>query len=197
MPHAARSSSRPGGRPRPHSRARGRTAQPALPFPGPDRADVPPVRRGEERPWQRRHLVRLLFSLLTAILIANALVGDRGLPATLRIQREHRELEAAIAALRATNQRLQLEAERLRNDPAAIEELARRELGFVRPGERLFIVTDRRAPAPVEDPSGRRLASREPPVGALLASNRSGMINERTGTEVAVGRPRSANDSFD
>ena len=94
--------------------------------------------------------MRLLFSLLTAILIANALVGDRGLPANLRIRREHRELAAAIAALRATNQRLQLEAQRLRSDPAAIEELARRELGLVRPGERLFIVTDRRAPVAVE-----------------------------------------------
>ena len=135
--------------------------------------------------------MRLLFSLLTAILIANALVGDRGLPANLRIRREHRELEAAIAALRATNQRLQLEAERLRNDPAEIENLAR-ELGLVRPGERLFIVTDRRAPAPVPvaDPSGPRLASREPRAGGLLASNRSGMINEQSGTEVAVGRPR-------
>ena len=160
---------------------------------------MPPVRRGEERPWRKRHLTRLLFSLLTAILIANALVGDRGLPANLRIRREHRELEAAIAALRATNQRLQIEAERLRNDPNAIEDLARRELGLVRPGERLFIVTDRRAPAPVpvEDPSGPRLASRKPPAGALLASNRSGMINEQSGTEVAVGRPRPANDSLD
>lgn len=197
MPHAARSSSRPHRRPEAGSRSRGRPAQPALPFSGPDQADAPPVRRGEGHPWQRRHLTRLLFSLLTAILIANALVGDRGLPANLRIRHEHRELEAAIAALRATNRRLQLEAERLRNDPAAIEELARRELGLVRPGERLFIVTDRRAPAPVEDPSGRRLASKEPPSGALLASNRSGMINEPTGTEVAVGRPRLANDSLD
>ena len=195
MPQAARRSSHP--RDPLESRARERPAQPALPFPGPDRADVPPVRRAGERPWQRRHLARLLFSLLTAILIANALVGDRGLPDTLRIRREHRELEAAIAALRATNQRLQLEVERLRNDPDAIEHLARRELGLVRPGERLFIVTDRRAPAPIEDPSGRRLASREPPAGALLASNRSGMINEPLGAEVAAGRPRPAHDSFD
>ena len=155
------------------------------------------MRRGEERPWQRRHLTRLLFSLLTAILIANALVGDRGLPATLRIRREHQDLEAAIAALRATNQRLQIEAERLRTDPAVIEDLARRELGLVRPGERLFIVTDRHAPVPVGDPSGRRIASREPPAGSLLASNRSGMINEPSGMEVAVGRPRPAEDIFD
>ena len=155
------------------------------------------MRRGGGRTWQRRHLARLLFSLLTAILIANALVGDRGLPATVRIRSEHRELETAIAALRATNRRLQLEAERLRNDPAAIENLARRELGLVRPGERLFIVTDRHSRAPAEHPSGRGIASTEPPAGALLASNRSGMINERSATKVAVGRPRSVNESLD
>ncbi len=142
--------------------------------------------------------MRLLFSLLTAILIANALVGDRGLPANLRIRREHRELAAAIAALRATNQRLQLEAQRLRSDPAAIEELARRELGLVRPGERLFIVTDRRAPVPVEArPPRPRMASGEPQAEALLASNRSAMINERSGTKVAVGPTRPADGSTD
>ena len=130
------------------------------------------MRRGEESPWQRRHLTRLLFSLLTAILIANALIGDRGLPATLRIRREHRELAAAIAALRAANERLQHEAERLRNDPAAIEELARRDLGLVRPGERLFIVTDRVAPIGADhEPTRPRIASNEPLAGDLLASN--------------------------
>ena len=156
------------------------------------------MRRADERPWQRRHFARLLFSLLTAILIANALVGERGLPATLHIRREHRELEAAIAALRATNERLRLEAERLRNDPAAIEEIARRELGYVRPGERLFIVTDRRVPIPADDrPPVRRIVSGAPPAGALLASNRSAMINERSGTGVAAGRSRPADGSVD
>ena len=156
------------------------------------------MRRGEGRPWRWRHLTRLVFSLATAILIANALVGDRGLPANLRIRREHRELEAAIAALRATNQRLQLEAQRLRNDPAAIEELARRELGLVRPGERLFIVTDRRPPIPADaQPARGRIASGEPPAEVLLASNRSAMINERFGTKVAAGRTRPADGSVD
>ena len=173
MPDAARYPSRP-RRADAASRTRGRPAQPALPFPGADPAAVPPVRRGKGEPWQRRHLARLLFSLLTAILIANALVGDRGLPAMLQVRREHRELEAAIGALRATNERLQLEAERLRRDPAAIEDLARRELGLVRPGERLFIVTDPRARAPVDSrPDRQRLASasNEPRAGDLLASD--------------------------
>lgn len=116
--------------------------------------------------------MRLLFSLLTAILIANALVGERGLPATLEIRREHRELTAAIAALRAENLRLRREAERLRNDPAAIERLARGNLGLVRPGERLFIVTDGGVPA---GPETRRASHRSAADGAdaegLLVSN--------------------------
>jgi cell division protein FtsB len=170
MPHAARHPSRP--RRRPALAPRERPAQQALPFPGHGRTDVPPVRRVEDRPWQRRHLARLLVSLLTAILIANALVGDRGLSATLRARREHRALEAAIAALRAANERLQLETRRLRHDPAAIEDLARRELGLVRPGERLFIVKDLRAPLPVDDqPPRPRLAASEPRARVLLASD--------------------------
>ena len=172
MPHTARRPSRRRSASNRSLRGRDPLAQPPLPFPGPTPADPPPVRRGDEGSWQRRHLARLLFSLLTAILIANALIGDRGLPATLSIRREHRELAAAIDALRATNQRLRHEAERLRNDPAAIEALARGDLGLLRPGEQLFIVTDRLAPGAVEPQRARHRAVSD---GAqprdLLASN--------------------------
>ncbi len=154
MPQTARRATRRSGVR--SSRGRARPAQPALPFPGAERAEVPPPRRGEQSSWRRRHLARLLFSLLTAILIANALIGERGLPATLRIRREHRELADTIAELRETNQRLHREAERLRSDPAAIEELARRDLGLIRPGEQLFVVTDRAAPLPAEHELARR-----------------------------------------
>ena len=172
MPHTARRPARRPGASNRTSRGRDPLAQPALPFPGSTPAGPPPVRRGEESPWQRRHLARLLFSLLTAILIANALIGDRGLPATLRIRGEHRELAAAIAALRATNQSLRHEAERLRNDPAAIEALARGDLGLMRPGERLFIVTDRPAAGAVEAQRARhRDSSRGAQPRDLLASN--------------------------
>ena len=38
--------------------------------------------------------------------------------------------------------RLRDTARRLREDPATIEEVARRELGLIKPGEQLFIVRD-------------------------------------------------------
>ena len=48
----------------------------------------------------------------------------------------------AIAHERAENAHLADLARRLREDPDAIEEIARRELGLIKPGEKVFIVKD-------------------------------------------------------
>jgi cell division protein FtsB len=60
----------------------------------------------------------------------------------LRAHHEYDELAASIARQRAENARLRDQARRLREDPSAIEEIARRELGLIKPGERVFIVKD-------------------------------------------------------
>ena len=60
----------------------------------------------------------------------------------LRARHVYDELSATIARQRAENARLREEARRLNEDPAAIEEIARRELGLIRPGERVFIIKD-------------------------------------------------------
>ena len=60
----------------------------------------------------------------------------------LRAQHAYDELSATIARQRAENARLREEVRRLTEDPAAIEEIARRELGLIRPGERVFIIKD-------------------------------------------------------
>ena len=84
---------------------------------------------------------------MAAAFVANALVGDQGLLATLRARRQYDDLAATIARQRSENARLREEARRLREDPAAIEELARRDLGLIRPGEKVFIIKDLPSPA--------------------------------------------------
>jgi cell division protein FtsB len=84
----------------------------------------------------------VLVLLAAIVLIVDGLVGDRGLVAMLRARRQYDELSAAIGRQRAENARLVEEARRLREDPGAIEELARRELGLIRPGEKVFIIKD-------------------------------------------------------
>ena len=90
---------------------------------------------------------RFLAIFVAVVVIVDALIGDRGLLAMLRARRQYDELSDAIARQRADNARLREEVRRLTEDPSAIEELARRELGLIRPGERVFIVKDLTAPA--------------------------------------------------
>ena len=60
----------------------------------------------------------------------------------MRARHEYDQLAASILRQRAENARLREQARRLREDPGAIEEIARRELGLIKPGERVFIVKD-------------------------------------------------------
>jgi cell division protein FtsB len=76
------------------------------------------------------------------IVMVEGLVGDKGLLTMLKARQQYRALEASIDASRAENARLREEARRLKEDPSAIEDLARRELGLIKPGEKLFIVKD-------------------------------------------------------
>ena len=100
------------------------------------RAPVP------KRPARGRRIVHLLLLFFAAVILVDGLVGERGLLATLRARRGYDRLSATIARERAENARLRDQVRRLREDPAAIEEIARRELGLIKPGEKVFIVKD-------------------------------------------------------
>jgi cell division protein FtsB len=101
----------------------------------------PPAPTGS--PAKRKGL-HLLLIFVTLVLVLDALVGEKGLLETVRARRQHLELTASIDRLRAENALLREQARRLREDPSAIESLAREELGLIRPGELLFIVKDSR-----------------------------------------------------
>ena len=84
--------------------------------------------------------IALLF--VGGVLVVNALVGDKGLIEMMKKREQYRALEQTLTRARAENARLREEARRLKEDPAAIEEIARREIGLIKPGEKLFIVRD-------------------------------------------------------
>jgi cell division protein FtsB len=84
----------------------------------------------------------VLLLVVAGVIVVDALVGEQGLLAMRRARRQADELASAIARQRAENARLRDEVRRLTEDPAAIEEVARRELGLIRPGEKLFIIKD-------------------------------------------------------
>ena len=105
---------------------------------------APETRVARRRARQRR--VRWGLALLASLLVANALAGERGVVARLTAGRTHADLLAGIEEIRRENTALRERIRRLREDPREIEAVARRELGLMRPGERLFVV--KRPPAP-------------------------------------------------
>jgi cell division protein FtsB len=84
----------------------------------------------------------VLLIFFASLIVVDGLVGERGLLATARARHEYDDLSAAIVRLRAENGRLRDHARRLTDDPGTIEEVARRDLGLIRPGEKLFIIKD-------------------------------------------------------
>ena len=116
------------------------------------RQDTPPPLRRRQAPEAapsplRARLINYLLGFVTVILIVDALIGDKGLLDTLRARHQHRVLAAALAQKRHENARLRDDIRRLKEDPGAIEALARQDLGLMRDGEVLFIVRDRPSPA--------------------------------------------------
>jgi len=89
-----------------------------------------------------RRAVQYLLVFVGCVLVLDALVGEKGLLEMLKKRQEYRALEQSLADVRSDNARLREEARRLQEDASAIEDLARRELGLIKPGEKLFILKD-------------------------------------------------------
>jgi cell division protein FtsB len=90
----------------------------------------------------QRRTIHLLLIFVAVVLVVDALVGEKGLMESMRARRQYREVAASLDAVRRENAQMREEVRRLKEEPAAIESVAREQLGLIRPGELLFIITD-------------------------------------------------------
>ncbi|MGH9198369.1 MAG: FtsB family cell division protein [Acidimicrobiia bacterium] len=102
----------------------------------------PRKRSGEQRRGFSQRVLYGVIVFVACVLLADALIGERGLLETTRAMQRNRAAADEILRLNRENATLREEARRLREDPDAIEEIARRELGLIKPGEKLFIIKD-------------------------------------------------------
>ncbi len=98
-----------------------------------------PVRGDSFRP-----VLGVTALLLFALLAIAALKSSRDLE-TARAR--ERWLRGQITATRAASERLRLRIDRLHHDPGMLEQLAREDLGMVRPGDVVIELPDPKAPA--------------------------------------------------
>ena len=99
--------------------------------------DPPPAPR---RQRHRSKVVQHTIALVTLVLLGEALIGEGGLVAMRRARNTQLRLDQRIVTLRAENDALRNTVRRLQEDPRAIEDIARRELGLISPGEILVVI---------------------------------------------------------
>jgi cell division protein FtsB len=80
--------------------------------------------------------------LIGCLVLGESLIGERGLVAMMRAREAYRNEERLRDEARARNERLKEDVRLLRDDLPTIEDVARRELGLIKPGEKVFRVKD-------------------------------------------------------
>ena len=106
------------------------------PTSGPGRRMLPP------KTGRGRRALHAAMWIGAALLMAESMFGERGFTAMIEARKQHHAMQSSLDHLRAENAALRSRARRLREDPEAIEEIARRDLRLLAPGEIVFIVKD-------------------------------------------------------
>jgi cell division protein FtsB len=87
-------------------------------------------------------VLRFVVVAIATLLFVDALVGDKGLVEIVKARQDYQDLETSLTHIRTENARMRVQARLLREDADTIEHEARERLGFIRPGEKLFILKD-------------------------------------------------------
>ena len=87
-----------------------------------------------------QHVALALSGALLVFLLLFLFFGEYGLLHLSHLRQERDQIEARMHLLREENRLLRMETQRLRNDPAYLEQVIRDEMGFVAPDELVFVV---------------------------------------------------------
>jgi cell division protein FtsB len=96
---------------------------------------------GSVTPRKRRHRVETVLIIIGCVVLIDALIGERGLVAMARVRQELRVSQGHLDTARAEHERLTEQLRLLQDDPATIEDEAR-QLGLIKPGEKLFTIKE-------------------------------------------------------
>lgn len=107
------------------------------------------------RDFVRRNATWFLVAGLILLVLQDVL-GTHGVLAMRRSIKQSAEIQREIQRLNRENQNLQNRVQSLKTDPAAIERIAREDMGLARPGEYIFkIQPDPSEPTtPLAKPAG-------------------------------------------
>src|SRR5271170_71200 len=115
------------------------------------------------REFLRAHMSWFLAAGL-ALLLMQDVFGAHGLIAMRRSMREAAQVQREIDLMNEENRQMEERVKSLKSDPAAVERIAREEMGLARPGEYIFKIQPKSADTVVSpSPTGQ---SSTPPTSA-------------------------------
>lgn len=86
----------------------------------------------------KKLIIAGLFLATLGILLLLTVFGQRGFMHVVRLQSELQEIEKKNIQLRQENEAIRRDIELLKHDLKYLEEIARKELGFVKEGELVY-----------------------------------------------------------
>lgn len=93
-------------------------------------------------------VLRIAAGGVVVLSLVDGVFGQGGLIENERLRQQNAYESEAVATLARENERFREDARRLQEDPSAIEDLARRDLGLIKDGELVVILRDVPAPTP-------------------------------------------------
>ncbi|MCO6466896.1 MAG: septum formation initiator family protein [Bradyrhizobiaceae bacterium] len=91
----------------------------------------------------RRGMTRrtlLIIGISSAVIIGFVLFSTHGVVTRIRLSAEASELQSRVATMKHTEDSLRTAIRTLESDSAEIERIARERYGYIRPGERVYII---------------------------------------------------------
>lgn len=102
-------------------------------------------RRGARQtatPPKRPQIVFVLAAAATAFIVLLTIFGERGLVEVYSLKHKVSATSEEISSYEQKNKELLERIDKLKHDPFTIEQIAREELGLVRPGETVYEFVD-------------------------------------------------------
>ena len=105
-------------------------------------------RKKQKRAETHQRAVRYALGSVLLLVFMNGLFGQNGYLALRRAHADVQKLHKEIDQLNEQNHQLSGDVHALKTDPAAVERVAREDMGLARPGELVFRLPETAKPAP-------------------------------------------------
>ena len=105
-------------------------------------------RKKQKRAETLQRAVRYALGAVFLLVFMNGLFGQNGYLALRRAHADVQKLHKEIEQLNEQNHQLSGDVHALKTDPAAVERVAREDMGLARPGELVFRLPEVAKPAP-------------------------------------------------